>query len=78
MPSFQAAFLREFELSLFAIDDTIEGVPYWNWFTVDFANQGDISHSSLWKYFGSYYGDPDNFYQIKGGEFADWIVFNID
>ena len=41
-------------------------------------DHGGIEESSLWKYFGSYYGDPTDDYQTVGGLFADWQVTTAD
>ena len=60
--TFHEALLREYELSIMAIDERIQGLPYWNWF-VDNDGYGDISESSMWsQYLGSYYGDPYRHY----------------
>ena len=81
---FHSALLREYELSLLAINDylvaqepdaekkkqmKVPGLPYWNWF-IDVQAHGSIEESSLWySYFGSYYGDPANKYQTVGHYF---------
>eukprot|EP00924_Labyrinthula_sp_SR-Ha-C_P003487 snap_masked-scaffold_15-processed-gene-10.35-mRNA-1 protein AED:1.00 eAED:1.00 QI:0/0/0/0/1/1/3/0/688 len=59
----------------------LTGVPYWNWF-IDLYDPKKISflesltgtnipffESSLWKYFGSPFGDPDNDFEISDGFF---------
>lgn len=55
-----------------AINSNIQGLPYWNMFIDVQADGQGFGESSLWKYFGSYWGDPDNKYQISGGLFGDW------
>ena len=89
---FHSALIREYELSIMAINEymvraqtdpaqgekmRLPGLPYWNWF-IDMQSHDGIAESSLWSYFGSYYGDPANKYQTVGGEFAHWKVPTVD
>jgi len=66
--TFHRALLVEFELSVIAICKVIGGnsvsaLPYWNWL-IDVESNGDWVTSSLWKYWGSPYGDPEKDYCI--------------
>lgn len=66
---FHQAVMLEWELSVLAVvaverpGSTLTGVPYWNW-QIDYQGHGDHVHSSLWKHWGSPFGDPENDYCI--------------
>jgi len=66
---FHRALLLEFELSVLAVvekrspDSGLEALPYWDW-RIDLEAAGDLTHSSLWHYWGSPFGDPKNDYCI--------------
>eukprot|EP00512_Aurantiochytrium_limacinum_P014482 CAMPEP_0171586738 /NCGR_PEP_ID=MMETSP0961-20121227/12782_1 /TAXON_ID=87120 /ORGANISM="Aurantiochytrium limacinum, Strain ATCCMYA-1381" /LENGTH=639 /DNA_ID=CAMNT_0012144603 /DNA_START=1 /DNA_END=1918 /DNA_ORIENTATION=- len=63
--TFHRALLLEAEASILAITDRdapeagLDALPYWD-FATDIAQTGDWWSGSLWKYWGSPFGDPDN------------------
>ncbi len=64
---FHRALMLEFENALLAVverefpNSTLKGLPYWDWMR-DARVHGTFLESSLWKYWGSPFGDPDDRY----------------
>lgn len=73
--TYHRALLLEFELSVLSIAKTINpsttlrGLPYWNWF-IDLEHPSEsILESSVWKWWGSPFGNPKDKYCIDDIEF---------
>ncbi|GBG33849.1 Hypothetical Protein FCC1311_100722 [Hondaea fermentalgiana] len=76
--TFHRALLLEVEASVLAIVSTLEpnvtlgALPYWD-FATDIAQTGNWWSGSLWKYWGSPFGDPDNDYCIEDPVFESKV-----
>ena len=70
------AFTLAFENSLIAVDNKIDGAPYWNYY-IDVLEYGnDLTDSIIFsdEYFGSFTGDESLGYAITDGKFKFWKV----
>ena len=72
------AYVLSFENCLIAIDDEIQGEPYWDW-RRDIIEQDDsvnVSRSIVFSdaYFGAYATNNENDFAVRNGRFANWKV----
>jgi len=72
--TFHRAIALQAERSLVAIDQNIEGLPYWD-MEIDFRT-GNPEESVLWSedWFGEHHGDENDMHMIRTGRFKHWHV----